>query len=95
LNPPPDGNDSSAAVRGMAHNGSPSLHTILEESPNEGESSSSPLLRACKAVITIVLSTITSLPEEPPVPQTMSMRPQQAVAPAPLPEQLTAHREER
>jgi hypothetical protein len=44
-------------VRGMAHSGSPSLHAILEESPNEddlasseGESSSFPIPRACNVV---------------------------------------------
>jgi hypothetical protein len=92
---PLEEDDSCAMVKGMAHSGSPSLHAILEESPSEGQSSGSPLLRACNAVISTIPITITPLLEEPPVPQTMSTRPQQAAAPTPLPKQLMAHQEER
>jgi hypothetical protein len=37
----PKGNDSGAIFIGMVHSGSPSLHTILQESFNEGNTASS------------------------------------------------------
>jgi hypothetical protein len=37
----PEGNDSDAMFVGMVHSGSPSLHTVLEESANEGNIASS------------------------------------------------------
>jgi hypothetical protein len=33
----PKGNDSGVVFIGMMHNGSPSLHTVREESSNEGD----------------------------------------------------------
>jgi hypothetical protein len=57
----PKGDDFSAVVGGMAHSRSPSLHAILEESPNEddsasseGESSSSPIPRVCNVVTSAI-----------------------------------------
>jgi hypothetical protein len=57
----PEGDDFSAIVGGMARSGSPSLHAILEESPNEddstsseGESSSSPIPRVCNVVTSAI-----------------------------------------
>jgi hypothetical protein len=62
-----EGGDSGATVRVMAYSGSPSLHAILEESPSdddsvssEGESSGSPLPRACNVVISAVPIVTTS-----------------------------------
>jgi hypothetical protein len=40
------GGDSDAIVMGMSHSGSPSLHTILEESPSKDNSDSSDILQA-------------------------------------------------
>jgi hypothetical protein len=36
-----EGNDSSIMFMGMVHNGSPSLYTILKESADEGDTTSS------------------------------------------------------
>jgi hypothetical protein len=52
------GADSNIVFRGMTRSGSPSLHAILEESRSEddsvlseGESSGSPVPRACNTVM--------------------------------------------
>jgi hypothetical protein len=37
----PEGNDSGTVFVGMVHSGSPSLHTILEESADEDDTTSS------------------------------------------------------
>jgi hypothetical protein len=37
----PEGNESGTVFIGMVHSKSPSLHTILEESANEGDTTSS------------------------------------------------------
>jgi hypothetical protein len=66
----------------MTHSGSPSLHAILEESPNEddsvsseGESSSSLLLRACNKVMSATPITTTPPLEETSMFQAAPMRP--------------------
>jgi hypothetical protein len=101
-----EGDDSSAMVEGMAHNRSPSLHVILEESPSEddlasseGESSDSPIPMACNMVTSATPITSTPQPKETSVHQTIpavlqrvtNLRPDTR----PLPEQLMAHQEER
>jgi hypothetical protein len=52
-----EGNDSSTIFMGMVHNGSPSRHAILEESTDEGDTTSSgggssdfPISRGCSMV---------------------------------------------
>jgi hypothetical protein len=65
----------------MTHSESPLLHAILEESSSEddsasseGESSGSPLLRACNMVMSAVPIMTMPPPEETPVFQTLPMR---------------------
>jgi hypothetical protein len=57
-----EGNDSGAVFVGMVHSGSPSLHTILKESIDEGDTTSSrrgsfgfPISRGCNLVTTTIL----------------------------------------
>jgi hypothetical protein len=59
---------------GMSRNESMSLHAILEESPNdddssssEGESSGSPLLRVCNTMIPVTAIMTTPPSEETPM----------------------------
>jgi hypothetical protein len=98
----PEGPDSGVVVEGMACSGSPSLHAILEESPNEDDSASSegkssgyPLPKVCNAVISTNPITTTPPPEQALTPQTIPARPHRIATPTPLPEQLAAHQEER
>jgi hypothetical protein len=70
----PEGADSGVVFRGMTHNGSPSLHTILEKSPSEddsvsseGESFVSPLPRACNTVMSATPITTTLPLKETPM----------------------------
>jgi hypothetical protein len=86
----------------MTHSGSPSLHAILKESPSEddlasseGESSGSPVPRACNTVISAIPIATMLPPEETPMPQTIPMMPQWTATPIPLPSQLMAYQEER
>jgi hypothetical protein len=65
-----EGNDLGVVVGGMVHSGSPSLHTILEESPSEddsassdGRSSSFPIPRACN-MVTSAIPIVTMPPPE-------------------------------
>jgi hypothetical protein len=58
ISTPPEGADSGTASRVMTHSGSPSLHAIIDELPSEDnpvmseeESSGSPLLRSCHAMM--------------------------------------------
>jgi hypothetical protein len=97
-----EGSSSSAVVGGMTHNRLPSLHAILKESPNdndsassEGESSGSPLPRACNTVTYVVPVATMSPPEETPVFQTLPTRLQRTTAPTPFPEPSVARQEER
>jgi hypothetical protein len=67
----PEGDNSIIMVRGMARSGSPSLHDILEEAPNEddstsseGESSGSPIPTACNMVTSAAPIVTTPLLEE-------------------------------
>jgi hypothetical protein len=86
----------------MTYSGLPSLHAILEELPSEddsasseGESSSSPLPRACNTMTSAVPIT-TMLPlEGTPMFETLLMRQQRTATPTTLLEQLAAHQEER
>jgi hypothetical protein len=73
---PPEEDDSSAVVRGMAHSWSPSMHAILEESLSEdhsassvGESSSFPVPRACNVVMYAIPIATTPPSEETPMLQ--------------------------
>jgi hypothetical protein len=66
----PKGNDLGTAFIGMVHSGSPSLHTILEESSDKGNAASGnggsygfPDPRGCNMVTPIVPITTTPLPE--------------------------------
>jgi hypothetical protein len=69
----PEGDDSSAVVEGMAHNGSPSLHAILKEWPSEDDSASSegesfcfPIPWACNVVTSAVPIVTMPSPVETP-----------------------------
>jgi hypothetical protein len=72
------GNDSGVVFVGMAHSGSPSLHTILEESTDNGDTASSrggsfglPISRGCN-VVTLTVPIVTTPPlEDTPVPLTI------------------------
>jgi hypothetical protein len=94
----PDGGNSGAVVGGMTHSGSPSLHAIPEESPNEDDSASSegeifvsPLPTACNMVTSVVPIATMPPPEVTPSFQILPTRPQQTATLTPLPEQLVAH----
>jgi hypothetical protein len=76
------GDNSGIVAWGMARNGSPSLHAILEESPSEdnstsseGESSAFPVPRICNAVISAIPIATTLRLEETSAPQTIPVRP--------------------
>jgi hypothetical protein len=75
---PSKGVDSSSIFIGMMHSGSPSLHTILEESSDEGGtasgeggSSRSHKPRGCNMVTSTVPITTTLPPENTPTPITI------------------------
>jgi hypothetical protein len=84
----PEGSDSGAVFVGMAHNESPSLHVILEDSTSEddsisceGGSSVFPISRECNMVILVVPIATTPLPEGTPVPLTVPTIPMWTVVP--------------
>jgi hypothetical protein len=65
-----EGNDSGTVFMGMARSESPSLHAILEELPNEddstssdGESSSFPIPRECNVVTSAIPIATTPPPQ--------------------------------
>jgi hypothetical protein len=98
----PEENDSDVVFIGMVHSGPSSMHTIHEESPNEGDTASGrggsfglPDHRGCNVVTLIVPITATPLPEDAPALQTISMVPLQTTTPQPgtrlLPEQQQAY----
>jgi hypothetical protein len=66
----PQGNDSTIIFFGMVHNGSSSLHTILEESSDEGDMVSSGGGSSCFLgprgcnVVTPIVPIATALPSE-------------------------------
>jgi hypothetical protein len=69
-------------VEGMTCNGSPSLHAILEELPNEddlasseGESSNFPIPMACNIVTSVAPVATTPPPKETPSLQTIPVVP--------------------
>jgi hypothetical protein len=66
----PEWNDSGAAFVGMAHSGSPSLHTIFKESADEDDTTSSgggnsgfPISRGCNMLTLTIPITTTLLPK--------------------------------
>jgi hypothetical protein len=74
----------------MTHNGSPSLHTILEESANEGDTTSSgggssgfSISRGCNMATPSTLITTTPPSEGTPTPLTIATVPLQAAKPQP------------
>jgi hypothetical protein len=98
----PEGNDLGVMFMEMVHNGSPSLHTILEESTGEdnsassgGGSSSFPISRSCNVVIPAIPITTTPLPEGTPVLLTIPTVPLRTTVPQPdtglLPKLLWAY----
>jgi hypothetical protein len=98
----PVGAGSDMWFGGMARSESPSLLTILEESASmgdstssEGESNSSPLLRACITVIPVWAHTPTLSPKVTSASQAAAARPQRITTSTTLPEQLAAHQEGR
>jgi hypothetical protein len=71
----PEGNDLGTIFVGMVHDGSSALHTILEDSSNDrnstsggGRSSDTPAPRACNVVTPIV-----PIPDTPPPKDTPSL----------------------
>jgi hypothetical protein len=73
-----EGNESDVVFVGMAHSGSPSLHTIFEESADEDDTTSSgggssgfSISRGCNVVTLIVPITRTSPLEGTPTPLTI------------------------
>jgi hypothetical protein len=88
----------------MVHNGSPSLHTNLEDSDNEGNtasggrgSSGTPTPRGCIVVTPAVPKANTPLPEHTPTYLTILMVPLRTTTPQPgtefLREQHQAYQE--
>jgi hypothetical protein len=78
----PKGNDSGSIFVGMVHNGLSSLYTILEESADEGDMTSSrggrfdfPISRGCNVVTLTVPITTAPLPEGTPMLLTISTVP--------------------
>jgi hypothetical protein len=86
----PEGDNSSAVVRGIAHSRSPSLHAILKEVANEedlasckGKSSSFPTPMVCN-VVTPATPIITIMPSEETLGhQTIPAVPQRVTIPRP------------
>jgi hypothetical protein len=77
-----EGKASGAMFVGMAHNGSPSLHTILEDSADEGDTTSSgggstgfPISLECNVVTPTIHITTTQPPEGIPSPLTIAIAP--------------------
>jgi hypothetical protein len=76
----PEGSDSGTVFVGMAHNESPSLHAILEESVGEDDSTSSeggsfgfPISQDCHVVISVVPIATTPPPEGTPTSLSIPM----------------------
>jgi hypothetical protein len=101
----PEGNDSGTVFVGIMNNGSPSVHTIHEESFDEGgmasgRGGSSGLLspRGCNVVTLIAPITTTPPPENAPALWTIPIVPLWTAAPQPgtrlLPEQHQAYQKE-
>jgi hypothetical protein len=97
-----EGNDLCTIFMGMAHNESPSLHAILEESTNEddstssdGESSGFPISRGCNVVTPPVPIATTPLPKCPLTCLTIPTVSHQTAVPQPdiklLPKRLRAY----
>jgi hypothetical protein len=95
----PEGNDSRVIFMGMVHSGSPSLHTILDESISEEESASSdmgtsgfPISQGCNVVTPVVPNIAILPPEGTSVLLTILMTPLRTTVPQPntrlLPERL-------
>jgi hypothetical protein len=77
-----EGKTSDATFVGMSHSGSPSLHTILEDSIDEGDTASSggwsssfPISRECNVVIPNVPITTMLPPEGTLAPLTIATVP--------------------
>jgi hypothetical protein len=84
----PEGNDAGAVFMGMVRSGSPSQHTTLKESFNEGDatsgggvSSSFPRPRGCNMVTPVVPITTTPMLENTSTLLTFSMVQLQTAAP--------------
>jgi hypothetical protein len=103
----PEGSDSGTVFVGMAHNESPSLHAILEESVGEDDSTSSeggsfgfPISQDCHVVISVVPIATTPPPEGTPtslsIPMVLSWTtvPQLDTGLPPPPKRLRAYQEE-
>jgi hypothetical protein len=101
-----EGNDSSTVFVGMTHNGSPSLHTIIEESVDEGDTASSgggssgfPISHGSNVVTMTITITTMPLPKGTPTPLTIATFPLQTIIPQPdiglPPEQQQAYQEEQ
>jgi hypothetical protein len=101
-----EGNVSDVMFVGMTHSGSPSLHTILEDSADEGDIASSggrssgfPISWECNIVTPSVPTTTTSLSEGTPPPLAIATVPLWTVIPQPdpglPPEQQQAYQEEQ
>jgi hypothetical protein len=85
-------NVSGAVFMGMTHNGSPSLHTILEKSADEGDTTSSkgrssdfPISQECNMMTPFIPITTTPPSEGTPTPLAIATVPLQTVAPQPDP----------
>jgi hypothetical protein len=102
----PEGNDSGAAFIGMAHSGSPSLHTIFKESTDQDDTTSSgggnssfPISRGCN-MLTLTIPITTTLPPKGTLAHlAIPMIPLRIAALQPdtrlLPDQQQAYQEER
>jgi hypothetical protein len=102
----PEGNDSVIVFIGMVHSGSPSLHIILEESYNKGDTASGgggssglPGPRGCNVVTLIVPIATTPSSESTPVLLTIPTTPLRTATPQPgtglLSEQQQSYQEEQ
>jgi hypothetical protein len=102
----PEGNDSVAIFIELVHNGSPSLHTILEESFDKGDTASGrggnsgiPGRQGCNVVTPTVPIATTPPPEGTLVLLTIPTVPLRTAAPQPdtrlLPKQQQAYQEEQ
>jgi hypothetical protein len=101
----PEGNDPGTVFVGTVHGGSLCLHTVLEESTNEGDttlgkgaSSSFPSPRGCNVVTTIISITTTPPQESTPLLLTIPTVQLLTALPQPgtmlLPMQQQAYQEE-
>jgi hypothetical protein len=101
-----EGNVSGTVFVRIAHSGSPSLHTILEDSIDEGDTTSSgggsscfPISRECNMVTLAVLITTTPSSEGTLMPLAIATVPLRTAIPQPdselPPVQQQAHQEEQ